>query len=163
MDYRGVEPGALRWDAGLKILDLTDSLGFSAQAAGWVYVPESDQWRYYLITQMVDEKGPRWIYERLLKIFAKVHLPPGITPLDIYIGSPKDSLFRALKAAGVDNWASDVFKKHRDDQCLRIDVPNLQIAPDVFIARALFYRLDSHIRKPNYKLFDKKVEHLLAA
>lgn len=163
MDYRDVEPGVERWTAGEEILELTDSLGFNAQAAGWIYEPENAQWKYYLITTMVDEQGPRWIYSRLLKVFAKVNLPPGITPLDIYIASPKDALYKALMAAGTPEMMAKGKSDHPEKKFFRLAVTNIEIAPGVGLARAMFYRAERIERKPKPKLFDKRVEQMLAA
>lgn len=163
MDYRDVEPGVERWSAGLEILGLTDRLGFAAQAAGWIYAPEHDLWRYYLITPMVDEQGPRWIYERLLKVFGKVTLPPGITPLDIYIGSPRDALYRTLEAAGMNQRFAETGGNYPKTPPMRLDIDGLEIAPGVVVARALLYRLEAKPEKPHPKLFDRRVRQLLAA
>lgn len=74
-----------RLDAGQAILELTDSFGFDALAAGWLHDKPTDAWRYFLVTPMLKSNGPEWIYSRLLRIFRKFPLPAGISPLDIYV------------------------------------------------------------------------------
>ncbi len=82
--------------AGYEILKLTDLVGLDATGAGWAYTRGTDQWRFYLFTEMTDSKGPLWIWERLLQAFSKLALPPGVTPLDIVVASPEESFYRRL-------------------------------------------------------------------
>ena len=79
---------AVRRDAGLTILALTDSVGFDAFAAGWLHDFVSGAWRYLLVTPMLTSRGPGWVYEHLLRLFRHNPLPEGITPLDIYVIDP---------------------------------------------------------------------------
>jgi hypothetical protein len=74
-----------RLDAGQAILDLTDRGGFDARAAGWLRDQSTGTWRYLLVTPMLTTNGPKWVYERLVRLFRKFGLPPGISPLDIYV------------------------------------------------------------------------------
>ncbi len=162
MDHRDIEPGVERWDAGLEILRITDGLGFDTQAAGWIFLPEGEQWRYYLITPMVDEKGPRWIYERLLKVFAKMTLPPGISPLDIFVGSPKDPLFRGLVKAGLGEQIETAQQQLPPGALVRLAVADVR-TENLHVARALFYRLSSAPLKARPRLFERRVQQVLAA
>jgi len=83
-----------RRDAGKQILDLTDHAGFGATGAAWVFDATAEHWHYLLVSPMIDSKGPRWVYDRLLMVFSKTPLPTGITPLDIVIASPREAFFR---------------------------------------------------------------------
>jgi hypothetical protein len=74
--------------AGREILGLTDRFGFDAVAAGWLYDRSTRVWRYLLVTPMLDTHGPKWIYDRLLRMFSHHPLPAGVTPLDIYVIDP---------------------------------------------------------------------------
>lgn len=74
--------------AGRAILALTDRAGFGAYAAAWVHDAETDRWIYILVTPMLKSRGPRWIYDRLLRLFHRYPLPDGVTPLDIYAIDP---------------------------------------------------------------------------
>lgn len=82
--------------AGDRIIELTDSVGFDATGAGWAFTKATGTWRYFLFTTMADTKGPLWIWERLVKAFSKLHLPEGITPLDIVVASPNEALYRSI-------------------------------------------------------------------
>lgn len=77
-----------RQKAGRKILALTDRAGFDAYAAGRLHDRQTGTWRYLLVTPMLKSHGPRWIYERLLKVFRYHPLPEGVTPLDVYVMDP---------------------------------------------------------------------------
>ena len=77
-----------RLDAGRAILDLTDAHGFDAFAAGWIHDRATGAWRYVLVTPMLRSRGPRWVYERLMRLFRHRPLPEGISPLDIVVLDP---------------------------------------------------------------------------
>ncbi|MBK1840287.1 hypothetical protein JHL17_23055 [Azospirillum sp. YIM B02556] len=153
MDYRTVTLDKDREAAGRTILKLADEVGFETQAAAWLHLAEPNAWRFYLITSMIDEKGPKWIYERLLKFFAKVGLPKGITPLDIYIGSPSDKLFSQLP------FSLD-FEDEEGGLC---EISDPSGNPDFLLDKGFFYRLRKQkiIARPNQ--FDLRVRQRLAA
>ncbi len=94
------ELSALRETSGGVLLRMTDDVGFGAVGAAWVLDEESQAWHYLLISPMIDSKGPRWVYERLLQVLHKLHLPEGITPLDIVIASPRQINMRQLTQLG---------------------------------------------------------------
>ena len=75
--------------AGRTILDLTDAFGFDAYAAGWVHDRGTGSWRYLLVTPMLRSRGPRWVYERLMRLFQHQPLPAGVSPLDIMVLDPE--------------------------------------------------------------------------
>ena len=85
-----------RREAGYRLLELTDRVGFDALGAGWGFTEATQSWRFYLFTELTDTKGPLWVWERLLKAFSKLDLPPGITPLDIRVASPDEWLYRLI-------------------------------------------------------------------
>ena len=82
-----------RRNAGARILKITDDVGLDAVGAAWVWNRESDNWWFLLVTPLIDSKGPRWVYERLLATFSRVGLPEGVTPLEIRLASPRESAF----------------------------------------------------------------------
>ncbi len=83
-----------RRNAGARILEITDDVGLDAVGAAWVWSRESDNWWFLLVTPLIDSKGPRWVYERLLAMFGRVGLPAGVTPLEIRLASPRENAFR---------------------------------------------------------------------
>ena len=154
MDSETIDLDSARKSAGREILDLVDRIGFSTQAAGWVYAVDPETaaggWRYYLITPMLDEKGPRWVYERLLKAFSKIGLSAGIAALDVHVGSPKDRLYRAVSKM----FAIEEFQKY---------ITEVRIDDGAILTRAYFYRLHKEPVAAKPRLFDRKVQQLLAA
>ena len=82
--------------AGFKLLETTDSLAMQAQGAMWVYSHLLNDWRYYLVTSMVDTIGRRKTYRLLLDAFEKLDLPNEMTVEDVHLGSPSDDFFRLV-------------------------------------------------------------------
>ncbi|CAK0769021.1 conserved hypothetical protein [uncultured Gammaproteobacteria bacterium] len=154
MDPKTIDLDSARESAGREILNLVDRIGFPTQAAGWIYAvdPETTagRWNYYLITPMLDEKGPHWIYERLLKVFSRIGLPAGITPLDIHVGIPTDRLYLVLSRLITVIEAP-------------FHVVNGAIGDETIVCRAYFYRINKEPISVKPRLFDRRVQQLLAA
>ncbi len=121
----------LRKDSGAKLLTLTDAFGFAALGAAWAYDRDAERWWYLLVSPMIDSKGPAWVYERLAALFGKLHLPEGISPLDIRIASPNETgfdrivtnlrvertahAFRNIQMGGIDIASIYVYRMGPDD------------------------------------------------
>jgi hypothetical protein len=86
-------------EAGKRLLEVTDRLGMRAQGAAWIYDSALEEWRYYLVTSLIDTIGRRKVYELLLTAFEHVDLPEGLTMVDVYLGSPSDAFFRLVASA----------------------------------------------------------------
>jgi len=86
-------------DAGRKLLDTTDALGMQAQGAMWLYDHLLQDWRYYLVTSLVETMGRRKTYRLLLDAFERLDLPEEMTIEDVHLGSPNDDLFRRVSSA----------------------------------------------------------------
>lgn len=86
-----------RRNAGYDLLRKTDALGFGAIGAGWYQNAPGARWRFFLVTPMIDSKGPNWVYDRLLAALRVVKLPPGIKPLEIHLVSPREERFYDLR------------------------------------------------------------------
>jgi hypothetical protein len=65
-----------------------------AQGAMWVYDRFLEEWRYYLVTSLVDSLGRRRTYKLLLDAFERIGLPKGMNVDDVHLGSPTDAFFR---------------------------------------------------------------------
>lgn len=76
--------------AGKQLLALLDDAGLEPSGAGWVHDIEVNRWFFLLVTSLVDDPGPFWIYERLIALFRYRPLPQGIDPLDLRIFSPRE-------------------------------------------------------------------------
>jgi hypothetical protein len=90
-------------EAGYRLLFVTDVLKMRAQGAMWIYRHELNDWRYYLVTSLVDTIGRRETYKLLLRIFAAPgatgFFPKELTIEDIHLGSPADEYFQKISAA----------------------------------------------------------------
>jgi hypothetical protein len=82
--------------AGSDLLAATDRLGLQAQGAMWLYDHALSDWRYYLVTSLVDTIGRRKTYGLLLDIFEANSFPKEMTVDDVYLGSPNDPLFKHI-------------------------------------------------------------------
>lgn len=133
------------------LLNLVDKAGFEAVGAGWILERHSKRWFFLLVSPMIDTEGPKWVYQRLLKAFRKLHLPAGITPLDIVVSSPNEqSMLSLAKAFAIDD--SYVF------------LNNLNLFGYI-IDSAAFYRMKKPTRSTAEvaRSFDKTVSDFVAA
>ena len=83
-------------EAGRQLLATTDALDMQTQGAMWIYDHALQDWRYYLVTSLVDTIGRRRTYSLLLDVFESVDVPEAMTIEDVHLGSPKDEVFRLL-------------------------------------------------------------------
>ena len=81
-------------EAGAAILAKTDELAMQAQGAMWVFDSSLEDWRYYLVTTLVDTLGRRKTYKLLIDAFEKLKLPQSMIVDDVHLGSPTDPLIR---------------------------------------------------------------------
>ncbi|MGJ0426151.1 hypothetical protein [Methylocystis sp.] len=85
-------------EAGADLLAITDSLDMQAQGAMWVLDHALGDWRYYLVTSLVDTIGRRKTYKLLIDSFEKFKLPDSITVEDVHLGSPSDIFFQLISS-----------------------------------------------------------------
>ncbi|MBM4026393.1 MAG: hypothetical protein FJ280_13470 [Planctomycetes bacterium] len=64
------------YKAGEALVRALDQAGVKVQAAFWLYLPESDEWRLYLALPEVAQRGPREAYERIQTILEQLQLVP---------------------------------------------------------------------------------------
>jgi hypothetical protein len=82
--------------AGERLLRKTDELGLEAQGAAWIYDHQLGEWRFFLVTSLVDTLGRRTAYKELLRAFAKIRLPAELSAVDVHLASPEDVVIQAL-------------------------------------------------------------------
>jgi hypothetical protein len=88
--------------AGRDLLAVTDALEMRAQGAMWLYDHSLKDWRFYIVTSLVDVIGRRKTYQLLLEAFERIDLPEDVTIEDVYLGSPTDLVFQYVsRAVGV--------------------------------------------------------------
>jgi hypothetical protein len=83
--------------AGHRLLDAADQVGLRPQGAAWVYDHSLEEWRYVLVSALVDTIGRRRVYNLLSKAFRKLTLPEQLTIVDVHLESPQSPLFLALR------------------------------------------------------------------
>ncbi len=85
---------------GRRLLDELKSIGshFLVEAAFWLLRPDVLDWRLYIATPLVDQRGPVSAYtdiQSALRALAK----PSLSMQDISVVSPNDKLVRVIKRA----------------------------------------------------------------
>jgi hypothetical protein len=85
--------------AGRELLQATDALGMSAQGAMWIYSHALREWRYYLVTSLIDTLGRRKTYQLLIRAFELSNFPRRMLLEDVHLGSPTDPYFHAISGA----------------------------------------------------------------
>ncbi len=155
-----------RTDAGKRILDMTDAVGFDAHAAGWIHDRPTASWRYLLSTPMLKSEGPLWIYSRLMKVFRHTPLPEGVSPLDIFVIDP-DFEMALFGPSLMGRYVSPIKNPHLKVAILTLaqDIQFEDFAvTDGFVS---FYRrllpVERHRRHNPARTFDHKVKVLEAA
>lgn len=86
-------------EAGGQLLSKTDALGLEAQGAMWVYSHALEDWRFYLVTSLVDTIGRKKTYRLLLECFSHLKLPQEMTIEDVHLGSPHEQFFKMVSGA----------------------------------------------------------------
>lgn len=86
-------------EMGSSLLELADELGLSPEGALWFHDASLKEWRYYLVTSVIDVKGAAWVYKRLLTAFKKLPKQDDFLSIDVHLGSPKEILFKLLSMA----------------------------------------------------------------
>lgn len=81
---------------GKELIEAIDEASITLQAALWIYLSESDEWRFMIALPMIDQIGPKKTYTNIQSILVKnEHL--GISLKDISIVSPNHNLIKVLK------------------------------------------------------------------
>ncbi|WP_406238217.1 hypothetical protein ACF3NX_12700 [Acetobacter orientalis] len=147
-----------RREAGYELLEKTDAFGFNAIGAGWYKSAPEGRWRFFLVTPMIDSRGPKWVYDRLMSALRVVKIPRGIKPLEIHLASPREERFydlrKKLRIPDMPKTAEvNLFHAHGDD------------LERLGIYAIVLYRMgDMDPRAGDTaRIFDSRVKKLLAA
>jgi hypothetical protein len=145
---------------GQELVQVTDDLGLSAEGAAWVYDWSLEEWRYYLVTSLIDVKGSSWVYKRLLTAFKKLPKQDEFIALDVHLGSPNEVLFillsRHFRSEGLQtNFMSRI--------TIRGDIDGIvySFETNLVLYRMIEGRPASSV-KMTEKTFDYNVRHLVA-
>lgn len=117
---------AVSADAGAQCLALLESHGFVVQGAAWIFSSVAREWRYYIVSGLVDVDGLLATYDRIMRLFDALRWT-GMSIDDVHLGSPDEPMFKALAAA-----------LHVDNAQVKLD--NVQVDRFV-IEHALVYRM----------------------
>ena len=72
---------------------------FLVRSAFWLYRPDAFDWRLFIATPLVDQRGPTSAYTDLQGVLRSVAKPLSISMQDISMVSPKDKLVKVMKKA----------------------------------------------------------------
>jgi len=65
--------------------------------AFWLYDENDDEWKFHLVTPLIESMGSREIYLQLDKALARILSEPEFDDVAIYIVSPPDPLITSLR------------------------------------------------------------------
>lgn len=142
-------------EAGRTCLELLDEYGLGVQGAVWIWVEGLTEWRFYIVTSLVDIDGLVNTFNRIERLFALRFHNPELTIDDVHLGSPNEPLFRTMaKVIAVrDNAMIELENVIVQDQHSRI-----------IIEHAYIYRLERAPppmkAKQARQLFDRRLREL---
>ena len=89
-----------RIEAGFELVEALEKSDIELRGAFWYQLPDTGQWRLFLVTPLVDQLGGRSTYERIQTIIrASSSLSTlGINLRNITVVGPDDSTVRLLSA-----------------------------------------------------------------
>ncbi|HLF84400.1 MAG TPA: hypothetical protein VI837_09520 [Blastocatellia bacterium] len=82
-------------EVGVRRLSFGGASHFRIKAAFWWYLSESDEWRLFIATPLVDEEGPLATYKDIQRILA-FHPDLNLSLQNISVLSPKDERVKAF-------------------------------------------------------------------
>lgn len=96
MDHKALPESAI--ELGGRILEAVDKLGLQPEGAFWLLDEESSEWRYYMVSSLVDVAGPRWMFLQFNKILPEIvqQLP---SEFDLYLVSANEVLADEVREA----------------------------------------------------------------
>lgn len=84
-------------EIGREILAALAKAGITVSVAFWAYVPQISEWQLFIATPLVDSKGSKLAYERVLRILHDSGMDSELPWRRIFLRSPKDPLLRTLE------------------------------------------------------------------
>jgi hypothetical protein len=136
-------------EAGRECLALLDEFELGVQGAVWVYVPSMMEWRFYIVTSLVDIDGLVETYNRIERLFSLKFRNPELVIDDIYLGSPDEAVFRTLASAfHVQNSSVEL----RDVQINNLKIEHAHVyrltkAPPVIVAKQARQKFDGRVKQ----------------
>lgn len=137
--------------AGAKMLAELDAIGLDPQGALWLHYPTVKDWRFVVITALVNRDGRRKIYGLIDEALTKVGQSEALSIMDIHLYDPSEIVPRNLSLIGAENAA--------------VIVENSRF--NGMLVNAFIYRLRSTPGRTETKRaadrFERTVKELLAA
>jgi hypothetical protein len=84
-------------DIGRKIIVALAQANIPISVALWAYVPQIDEWQFLIATPLVDSRGPKAAYERVLRTLHDAGMDSQLPWRRIFLRSPKDPVLRSLE------------------------------------------------------------------
>jgi hypothetical protein len=86
-------------EAGRKLLNELKKIDshFPVRSAFWLYRPETFDWRLFIATPLVEQRGPSSAYTDVQGALRSLQPPVGISMQDISVVSPNDKLVKLMK------------------------------------------------------------------
>ncbi len=84
---------------GRSLVSGLDDAGFPVRAALWLYLSDSDDWRFIIASLLADKIGPRQAYESVQSVLAGLSPPVRVSLKEISVVSPNDPLILLLGQA----------------------------------------------------------------
>ncbi len=134
---------------GRAVLLATDALGMSAEGAFWIYDPKDDQWRFFLVTSLMDKLGAREIYLKLNDALIRMLSDREMQQFTLYLSSPKEKFIREIH----DQVATLPHASEPKDQ--RIEVLGKKVS-------SCIYRLAARSNEHQIKLSQRRFRRLCA-
>lgn len=72
---------------------------FLVRSAFWLYRPDAFNWRLFIATPLVDQRGPASAYTDVQGVLRSLAKPISISMQDISVVSPSDKLVKVMKKA----------------------------------------------------------------
>ena len=83
---------------GERLVKALEEDGLDFQAAFWIQKEETEEWYLMIATRLVEEWGPRKVYERIRSVLSKVQPPlENMTFQDVVVVSPHREPVRSLR------------------------------------------------------------------
>lgn len=86
-------------EAGQALTSELDRIGLHPQGALWLHAHHLNDWRFTIISDLVDEMGRRRVYALIDEALTKIGPNDGLTIVDIHLATPSEVLARVLGGA----------------------------------------------------------------
>ncbi len=80
----------------MNVLAKLDALGLEPQGALWLHFPHVKDWRFTVITDLVDSLGRKRAYDLIGSALDSVGHVDGLTVFDLHIAAPSEVMPRVL-------------------------------------------------------------------